>query len=216
MQEQQKKANNYNICVISMLLKQRADLIRNTQSSSTARFPGNYSGRQYNGSWISPHPLIFRKYPLKHTVLFSHSQSLVCSVFALHGSSLHTKSMNSRGLFQTYNRAIFAKPSGAITRQPFSQKNLDSPVPYSLKIAHAGETLTGSFISSAAVHQCAKPKHLFSTHTHVHLDQLTIHHHNDNPLNNKSTPPGGATVLPQVTLIKMGWHAGTVNSTINE
>lgn len=78
-----------------MLPKQRADLKRNTQSSSTARFPGNYSGRQYNGSWISPHPLIFRKYPLKHTVLFSHSQSLVCSVFALHGFSLLTKSMNS-------------------------------------------------------------------------------------------------------------------------
>lgn len=77
------------------------------------------------------------------------------------------------------------------------EQNLDSPQPYSLKIAYAGETLTGSFINRADTL-------MFSTHTHVHLDQLTIHHHNDNPLNTTNHPsPGGATALPQVTLIKM-------------
>lgn len=109
----------------------------------------------------SPHPLISRKYPLGHTALFSHSLSLVCSDFALHGSSSHTKINHSalEDIFRHIIQAFLLNRQVLLQSNCFFQNTIETePLSYSLKITYAGETLTGSFISSAAVQQCAKLK----------------------------------------------------------
>ncbi len=134
---------------------------------------------------------------------------------------IQNQSLSSRGHFQIHNTSFSAKPSGAVTRQLFSQRNLLTEYNWDrAPVIFPDDHICRWDPNRVIYQQCCGPPvcqpetRLFSTHLHVHLGLPNInHHHNNNLLNTTNhPPPGGRTELPQVRLIKMVWHTGPLTT----
>ncbi len=129
---------------------------------------------------------------------------------------IQNQSLSSRGHFQTHNTSFSAKPSGAVTRQLFSQRNLLTEYNWDRAPVIFPEDHICRWDPNRVIYQqcccpavCQTETRLFSTHMHVHLGLPTIHHHNNNPLNTTNHPPPGG----RQSYHRSGcWRAGPVKT----
>ncbi len=111
---------------------------------------------------------------------------------------IQNQSLSSRGPFQIHNTSFSAKPSGAVTRQLFSQRNLLTEYNWDRAPVIFPDDYICRWDPNWVIYQqccgppvCQPETRLFSTHMHVHLGLQNIHHHNNNLLNTTNHPPPG-------------------------